>query len=150
MAVLRSDELILNRPIRLLHPRFPLYVVPWGGGRYMVGATVVEREDCGPTTVRAALDLLGHAYALHPGFAEAEIESLAAGVRPAYPDNTPKIVVDGHRLYINGMYRHGFLTAPALAEHVASYLATGTTHPEIFRADRGERNPTNDGRTNAA
>lgn len=132
MAILRSDDVTLSRPIRLLHPRFPLYVVPWGNGRFMVGATVVEREDNGPATVRASLELLGHAYALHPGFAEAEIEEMAAGVRPAYADNAPKIVVEGQRLYINGMYRHGFLTAPALAELTADYLENGATHPEVF------------------
>lgn len=150
MAIIRSAEINLTRPIRLLHPRFPLYVVPWGNNRYMVGATVVEREDAGPVTVRSGLELLGHAYALHPGFAEAEIEDMAAGVRPAFADNTPKIVVDGRRLYINGMYRHGFLTAPALADITANYLETGAMHPEVFRADRGERNPTGNGRTDTA
>jgi len=150
MAVVRSGDITLTRPVRLLHPRFPLYVVPWGDGRYMVGATVIEREDDGPVTVRSGLELLGHAYALHPGFAEAEIESMAAGVRPAFPDNAPKIVVRDRRLYINGMYRHGFLTAPALAERVAAYIETGATHPEVFGADRGERNAAEDGRPNVA
>lgn len=150
MAIIRSDEVNLSRPVRLLHPRFPLYIVPWGENRFMVGATVVEREDTGPATVRAGLELLGHAYTLHPGFAEAEIEDMAAGVRPAFPDNAPKIVVAGKRLYINGMYRHGFLTAPALAELVAKFIATGETHPEVFRADCGERNIAENGRPNAA
>ncbi|MGI9405905.1 MAG: FAD-dependent oxidoreductase [Hyphomicrobiaceae bacterium] len=150
MAVLRTDEVHLSRPIRLLHPRFPLYVVPWGDGRFMVGATVIEREDDGPVTVRSALELLGHAYALHPGFGEAEVEEFGAGVRPAFADNAPRIVVRGRRLYINGMYRHGFLTAPALAELVATYLKTGAMHPEVFVADRRERNAPGDGCPDAA
>ena len=73
----------------------PLYVVPWGDGRYMVGATVIESDDAGPVTVRSALELLGSAYALHPAFAEAEIVEMGAGVRPAFADNVPKIVVRG-------------------------------------------------------
>jgi len=27
--VVKSREVMLSRPLRLLHPRFPLYVVPW-------------------------------------------------------------------------------------------------------------------------
>ena len=74
---------ICTRPVRLLHPRHPLYVVPWGDGLFMVGATVIESDDAGPVTVRSALELLGSAYALHPAFAEAQIVDMGAGVRPA-------------------------------------------------------------------
>ena len=122
-------------PVRLLHPRHPLYVVPWGGGRYMVGATVIESDDAGPVTVRSALELLGSAYALHPGFAEAEIVDMGAGVRPAFADNVPKIVVQGRTIHVNGMYRHGFLLAPVLAELVADYLATGAIDERVFRVE---------------
>ncbi|MBN9259397.1 MAG: FAD-dependent oxidoreductase [Hyphomicrobium sp.] len=129
MAVLRSREVKLTRPIRLLHPRFALYVVPWSDNRYMIGATVIEREDAGPVTVRSALDLLGTAYALHPGFGEAEILELSAGVRPAFPDNVPRIVAKGRRLLVNGAFRHGYLLAPVMAEIAATYLETGAAHP---------------------
>ena len=71
--VVKSSEVHLSRPVRLLHPRFPLYVVPWGKGVYMIGATVIESEETGPITLRSALDLLSAAYALDPAFAEAEI-----------------------------------------------------------------------------
>jgi glycine oxidase len=131
-VVVRAPEVELARPVRLLHPRHPLYVVPWGGGRYMVGATVIESDDPGPVTVRSALELLGSAYALHPGFAEAEIVDMAAGVRPAFADNVPKIVVHGHTLRVNGLYRHGFLMSPVLAELVADYLATGAIDNRVF------------------
>jgi len=130
--IVRSREVRLQRPVRLLHPRHPLYVVPWGDGRFMVGATVIESEDTGPITVRSALELLGAAYALHPAFAEAEILDAGAGVRPAFPDNVPKIVVAGRTLHVNGLYRHGFLLAPALAQQVARHLEGGATDPRIF------------------
>lgn len=129
MAVLRAPDVTLTRPVRLLHPRFGLYVVPWSDHRYMIGATVIERDDAGPVTLRSALDLLGTAYALHPGFGEAEILELSAGVRPAFPDNVPKIVAKGRRLFVNGAFRHGYLLAPAMAEITASYLETGASHP---------------------
>src|SRR5690606_931724 len=78
-VVVRTREVRLSRPVRLLHPRHPLYVVPWGEGRFMIGATVIESDDAGPITVRSALELLGAAYALHPAFAEAEILEAGAG-----------------------------------------------------------------------
>jgi glycine oxidase len=131
-VVVHAPEVELVRPVRLLHPRHPLYVVPWGGGQYMVGATVIESDDPGPVTVRSALELLGSAYALHPGFAEAEIVDMRAGVRPAFADNVPKIVVQGRTIHVNGLYRHGFLMSPVLTELVADYLATGAMDNRVF------------------
>lgn len=133
--LLRTAEVDLKRPVRLLHPRHPLYVVPWGDGLFMVGATVIESDDTGPATVRSALELLGSAYALHPSFGEAQIVDIAAGVRPAFADNVPKIVVRGHTIHVNGLYRHGFLMAPELARRVADYLDTGAIDNRVFRMD---------------
>lgn len=135
MAIIKSNEISLHRPVRLLHPRFPLYVVPWGNGHYMLGATIIERSDDGPVTVRSALDLLGMAYALHPSFGEAEILELGAGTRPAFPDNTPKIVLRGRHIYINGLYRHGFLLAPILAKLTKHYIDTGEIRSELMVED---------------
>ena len=129
--VVRSRDINLTRPLRLLHPRFPLYVVPWGDGLYMIGATVIESEETGPITLRSALDLLSAAYAVDPAFAEAEIVRQGAGARPAFPDNRPRIIVAKSYIYVNGLYRHGFLLAPALAELVAAYVETGATNPEV-------------------
>jgi glycine oxidase len=137
--VVRTRDVALARPVRLLHPRFPLYAVPWGDGLFMIGATVVESEETGPVSVRSALELLSAAYALDPAFGEAEIVKLGAGARPAFPDNRPRIITTRGYIYVNGLYRHGFLLAPALAELVATYLATGETHPEVFLADPAQR-----------
>lgn len=135
--LIRSADVKLSRPVRLLHPRHPLYVVPWGDERFLVGATMIESEDEGPITVRSALELLGTAYALHPGFGEAQILETAAGVRPAFPDNVPRAIVrdggGGSRIFVNGAFRHGFLLAPVLAEAVAGHLAAGANHPLIMR-----------------
>jgi glycine oxidase len=133
--IVRSREIRLRRPVRFLHPRHPIYVVPWSDGLHMIGATAIESDDAGPISVRSALELLGLAYALHPAFGEAQVVEAGAGVRPAFPDNVPGIVVRGRVIHVNGLYRHGFLLAPALAELVASYLENGATDARIFRID---------------
>jgi glycine oxidase len=138
MLVAETAELTLSRPVRLLHPRFPLYIVPWSGSRFMIGATVIESSDCGPVTLRSALDLLGAAYALHPAFGEARVISFGADVRPAFPDNAPRIVLRGRHIYVNGLYRHGFLLAPVLAGLVARYIKDGTVRQDVFVEDYGE------------
>jgi glycine oxidase len=132
MIVVECREVELTRPVRILHPRFPIYVVPWGQRRYMIGATELESEDRGPVTLRSALDLLGTAYALHPAFGEARIVQLGADARPAFPDNIPRIIVRNNHIHVNGMHRHGYLTAPALAELVAHYIKIGFANSEVI------------------
>ncbi len=130
--LVRAHDLTLSRPVRLLHPRQPLYAVPWDDGEVLIGATVIESEDPTPMTVRSALELLGMAYALHPAFGEAEILEMSAGVRPAFPDNVPRVIVrdGGRRIYVNGAFRHGFLLAPMLGQVVRDHIsAPGQTHP---------------------
>lgn len=138
MIVVETDEVTLSRPVRLLHPRFPLYVVPWADNRFMVGATVIESADRGPIKLRSMLDLLGLAYTLHPAFGEARIVHHAADTRPAFPNNAPRILVQGRHIHVNGFYRHGFLLGPALAELVAHYINDGTTRQDVFIANSGE------------
>ncbi|MDX7953002.1 FAD-dependent oxidoreductase [Lichenihabitans sp. Uapishka_5] len=122
MVMVRTTDVTLSRPVRFLHPRVPLYIVPRGDGRFMVGATMIESDAAGPMTVRSALELLNAAYALHPAFAEAAILEFGAGVRPAYADNLPRLVRDGRVLRLNGMHRHGFLLSPWLARQAAEAL----------------------------
>ena len=119
MALVRTDEVKLSRPVRLLHPRIPLYVVPRADGLYMIGATMIESAAQGGVTVRSGVELLSAAFALHPAFGEAEIVEISAEVRPAFPDNEPRLVEREGRLCLNGAYRHGWLLAPALAVEAA-------------------------------
>lgn len=135
-ALIQSRDVVLSRPVRLLHPRQPIYVVPHSDGRFIVGASVIERDDDGPMTVKSALDLLGSAYALHPAFAEAAILDIGAGIRPSFPDNVPRIIVEdgGRTIHVNGAYRHGFLLAPVLAKAVATYVSDGRIESPLFGA----------------
>ncbi|MBD3626255.1 MAG: FAD-dependent oxidoreductase [Rhodobacteraceae bacterium] len=138
MVILRAPDVTLHRPVRLLHPRYPLYIVPRGDGVFMLGATQIESASRGPATARSALELLSAAYALHPAFGEAEVLELGADARPAFPDNLPRIRRQGDTILVNGLFRHGFLLAPALARMTADLVCEGTK-PEVMDEDHGER-----------
>lgn len=126
MLILRCPSLHLNRPIRLLHPRIPLYIVPRGNGIYMLGATMIESSAKQHASVRSVMELLNAAYALNPAFGEAEILEIGVDSRPAFDDNLPKISHQGNIISANGLYRHGFLLAPTLATMLANYIYQGT------------------------
>jgi glycine oxidase len=132
MIIVETSEVELSRPVRLIHPRWPLYVIPRGDGRFMLGATSIEAEDTG-VSVRTALELLGAAYAVHPAFGEARIVEFGSGLRPAYPDNLPRIAVHNQKIAVNGLYRHGFLLAPALAELTLGYVERGVIDNEVMQ-----------------
>ena len=130
MLILRCPDVTLSRPVRLLHPRIPLYVVPRGDGVHMLGATMIESSERGRATVRSVLEMLSAAYALHPAFAEAEILEIGVDARPAFPDNLPQIRRQDGVIHVNGLYRHGYLLAPAIARMVADWVLEGRT-PEM-------------------
>jgi glycine oxidase len=132
MVIVETDEIALARPVRLMHPRWPLYIIPRENHRFMIGATSIEREDDG-VSVRSALELLSAAYAVHPAFGEARIVEIGAGLRPAFPDNLPRIAIDKNRIAVNGLFRHGFLLAPALAELTLGYVARGEIDNEVMQ-----------------
>ena len=129
MLLVRTREIALRRPVRLLHPRIPLYIVPRAENVFMIGATMIESADRGGMSVRSAIELLSAAYALHSAFGEAEILEMRADVRPAFPDNEPRIIERGGRLYVNGFYRHGFLLSPAFAEMAAKRVMAPALEP---------------------
>lgn len=139
MLLLRLRELSLSRPVRLLHPRLPVYVVPRAAGLYMVGATMIESDEGTRITARSLLELLSAAYALHPAFGEAEVLEMGTGVRAAFPDNLPRLRRLGETLYVNGLYRHGFLVAPALARRAAEVLLHGRYFPEVMNENSPQR-----------
>ena len=137
MAVLRAPDIDLRRPVRLLHPRHPLYIVPRGDGVFMLGATQIESGERHRATLRSVTELFSAAYALHPAFGEAEILEIGVDARPAFPDNLPRIRRRGKTILVNGLFRHGFLLAPALARMVADLVLDGKI-PEVMDEDHGE------------
>ena len=114
---IHAPEVNLRRPIRLLHPRYPIYIAPKGNHLYVIGATEVESEDYSEMSVRSALELLSAAYSLHSGFAEGRILELNAQCRPSLPNNLPLIEqVNDREIRVNGLYRHGYLISPAIMD----------------------------------
>ncbi len=122
---LHAPEIELHHMLRLLHPRYPVYIVPRAEGRLVVGATSIEGEDRSPVSVRGALELLTSAYSMLPALAEARILEFSTQVRPALPNHLPALHFDRERntLYINGLYRHGFLLTPTIVEEVLALLS---------------------------
>jgi glycine oxidase len=127
IARLYAPDVKLQRPTRLLHPRYPIYIAPKLNHLFVVGATEIESEDLSPVSVRSTLELLSAAYTVHPGFAEARILELSSRCRPTLPDNLPAVVEPSPRLLqINGLYRHGFMISPAIHDAVLEYMHRGT------------------------
>jgi glycine oxidase len=98
----------------------------------MLGATQIESGGRGPASLRSVVELLNAAYALHPAFAEAEVLEIGTDARPAFADNLPRVFRQAGRIHVNGLFRHGYLLAPALARMTAGLLLDGET-PELSR-----------------
>jgi glycine oxidase len=125
---LHAPEVTLQRPTRLIHPRYPIYIAPKPDHVFVIGATEIETEDLSPASVRSTLELLSAAYTVHSGFAEARILEISTQARPTLTNNLPAIRKLGARtLQINGLYRHGFLIAPAMLDIVLEWLQSHKT-----------------------
>ena len=123
---LHAPEVTLRRPTRVVHPRYPIYIAPKEDHLFVIGATEIESDDLSPASVRSTLELLSAAYAVHSGFAEARIVEIATQCRPTLPDNLPAVRQSQPRvLEVNGLYRHGFMIAPAMLDVVLEIMATG-------------------------
>jgi len=117
VARIHAPDVSLTRPVRMLHPRYPLYIAPKPGNVYVIGATEIESDDMSPASVRSTLELLSAAYAVHPAFGEARVLELNTQCRPTLPDHRPALRWDGAgTLSVNGLYRHGYMIAPAVTQ----------------------------------
>jgi glycine oxidase len=116
MVWLHVPGMPLNRPLRLLHPRWRVYLVPRPDALVLVGASEIESEDRSPVSVRSLIGLLSAAHSVMPDLAEARLVHTEANLRPALPDNLPAVVQQPGLTRINGLFRHGWLIAPALVQ----------------------------------
>jgi glycine oxidase len=127
---LYAPEVKLRRPTRLIHPRYPIYIAPKENDIYVVGATEIESNDLSEMSVRSAMELLSAVYTVHSGFAEARILEMATQCRPTLQDNLPAIQIQkdiglSDLIMINGLYRHGFMIAPAVLDCAIEILEHG-------------------------
>jgi glycine oxidase len=88
----------------------------------VVGASEIESEDRSGLSVRSTVELLAAAHSVLPELAEARIVHTETNLRPALPDNLPQMRVEPGITRINGLFRHGWLLAPALVEQAIQQL----------------------------
>lgn len=132
---LHAPDVHISRPIRFLHPRYSLYIVPRPQNIYLVGASEIESEDFGEITVQSSLELLTAAYSMHSGFAQARILKSVTHCRPTLSDHLPRVKVTKGLIAINGLYRHGYLIAPSIAHDVLQWLTqdkAAVCYPELW------------------
>lgn len=116
VAHVYAPDVNLHHMVRVMHPRYRIYIVPRENHHFLIGATEIDSEDDGPMSLRSCLELLSAAYSVHKGFAEARIVELRTGLRPATFDRQPLLEVEQGLIRINGLYRHGYLLAPSMVE----------------------------------
>jgi glycine oxidase len=127
----------LTRPVRLLHPRHRVYIVPRPGDLLLVGASEIESEDRSPVSLRSAVELMAAAHSVLPAAAEARVVRMDVNLRPALPDNGPRIEAGGQRLRINGLFRHGWLLAPALLQQAMHAAGLPSALAGVSLSDMG-------------
>lgn len=114
--LVHAPEVALTRPVRLLHPRHRVYIVPRRDHHFIIGASEIESEDRSPVSLRTTVELLSAAHSVLPGLAEARIVHTETNLRPALPDNLPRIEQAPGLTRINGLFRHGWMIAPAMVD----------------------------------
>jgi glycine oxidase len=107
----------------LVHGR-GVYLVPRPDGSVVVGATVEERGLDTSVQAGAVHELLCDARAIVPGLDELVLLEASTGLRPATPDNLPRIgwtALPGVAV-ATGHFRNGILLAPLTAAAVADLV----------------------------
>jgi glycine oxidase len=99
-----------------------VYLVPRDGNRIVVGASEIESEDRSPISLRSTVELLAAAHSVIPELAEARIIHSETNLRPALLDNLPRLESQDGITRINGLFRHGWLIAPALVAQALESL----------------------------
>lgn len=132
---LHAPEVAISRPLRLFNSRHRIYIAPRADSHYVVGASEIESEDRSPISLRSCLELLSAAFYLHSGFAEARIIKTLSHCRPVLGNHLPQIKYKPGLMALNGLYRHGFLLAPAVLEEALKYFENpqqGSLYPQLW------------------
>lgn len=132
---LHAPDVHIQRPIRFVHPRYHLYLVPREKQIYLLGASEIESNDYSRISVRTTLELLTAVYSIQEKFVEARIIKTATQCRPTLMDHLPKIKYADGYIAMNGLYRHGFLIAPSLVADLMQWMHHGKSYvqyPQLF------------------
>lgn len=134
VILLETTDVTLTCPVRIMHPRYPIYLSPRANNTVIVGATSIESDDKSAISAQSMMELLSACYAVHPGFAEARIVKTMTQSRPTLPDNQPRLQVLDGLIRMNGFYRHGYLIGPAVIQDMMRYVDGGLEamkYPEL-------------------
>jgi glycine oxidase len=110
------------------------YMVPWGDGTVLVGATMEEAGFDERATLAGVRDLIEAACDLVPHAWAAGFNGARAGLRPAASDDLPVVgrsATFPNLMYATGHYRNGVLLAPITARLVADELLDNKTDPAL-------------------
>lgn len=136
----RDPALRLSRTVRALVAGTPVYLVPRASGQVVIGATVEEQGPSHHATAGAIYGLLRDAISVVPSIAEAQLQHVDVGLRPAALDNAPVLGPANCEglIYALGCYRHGILFSPLVAESIAEFVVSGSlpSIAEPFRPGR--------------
>lgn len=116
-----SPHVRLSQVVRLVHPRYQLYIVPRAEHEFVIGATSIESESMSPISVRSSMELMSALVTVSPHFFEASVLETASHCRPALPHHEPLLEQNpkhANMWHINGLYRHGFMLSPAWIERI--------------------------------
>ncbi|MDT0274329.1 glycine oxidase ThiO [Blastococcus goldschmidtiae] len=131
---------LLQGTVRALVRGRHVYLVPYGDGGVIVGATVEDRGFDARVTAGGVHDLLHDAIEVVPEVEELELAETLARWRPGTPDNAPLLGPSSlpGLVLATGHHRNGVLLTPVTAEATAELLVSGSL-PEVaapFTADR--------------
>jgi glycine oxidase len=118
---------LLDGTVRALVRGRQVYLVPYGDGGLVVGATVEDKGFDATVTAGAVHELLRDAIEVVPGVSELELVETVARWRPGTPDNAPLLGPFGlpGLVLATGHYRNGVLLTPITSEVVAEFVSTG-------------------------
>jgi glycine oxidase len=120
--VVYAPDVDIKHTIRLIHPRYPIYITPRSNNIYYIGATTVENTDSSEISVKSTMELLSALYVVHPGFSEARILKLISQVRPAMHSGYPEVNWENNVVSINGLNRHGYLLSPVICNQICEEI----------------------------
>jgi glycine oxidase len=110
------------------------YLVPWGDGTVLVGATIEEAGFDERATVAGVRDLLEAACDLVPHAWKASFLAARVGLRPGSPDDLPIVGRSGvvpNLWYATGHYRNGVLLAPLTAQLLVDAMLEDKVDPAL-------------------
>lgn len=126
LIIVEAPKPIIRRPIRMLRNDTPFYLVPRPNGHIAIGATAIRIAGSVDYRIRtrSISSLLNFACETIPSLADTRLVGTYTGVRAAYPNLLPRLEAseDERLICLNGLYRHGFLLAPIMAQSVLRRL----------------------------